>query len=292
MVSAALTARSPLLAITTTIRQHLFAIAQPPAERDCCKDQVQCDASAHEEVGLANGACCALRATRRLARKEDGAAAVEFGLVAAPFLLLVFAIMETAIVFFAGQALETAVADSARLIMTGQAQTQGFNQSAFKNAVCARIYGLFDCANGVYVDVKTYTDLQQCRPQPAARRERQLPEQPDLSARRARRHRGGAPVLSMADLRVAARSEHVRQQAPPDRDRRVPQRAVSARSPPPPECCHERSFVPDQAVANVRSLRRDQRGVSAVEFAMLLPLMMTLYLGTVEISQGVASTAR
>ena len=107
---------------------------------------------------------------RRLVRKQDGAAAVEFGMVAAPFLLLVFAIMETAIVFFAGQALETAVADSARLIMTGQAQTQGFNQSAFKNAVCAKIYGLFDCANGVYVDVKTYTVVHQRQPEPAARR--------------------------------------------------------------------------------------------------------------------------
>ena len=80
-------------------------------------------------------------------------------MVAAPFLALVFAIMETAIVFFSGQALETAVADSARLIMTGQAQTQGFNQAAFKNAVCSKIYGLFDCQNGVYVDVKTYTSF-------------------------------------------------------------------------------------------------------------------------------------
>jgi Flp pilus assembly protein TadG len=35
------------------------------------------------------------------------------------------------------------------------------------------------------------------------------------------------------------------------------------------------------------SFVRDRRGVSAVEFAMLLPLMITLYLGSVEISQGV-----
>jgi Flp pilus assembly protein TadG len=96
---------------------------------------------------------------RRFARQQDGAAAVEFGLVAAPFLALVFAIMETAIIFFSGQALETAVADASRLILTGQAQTQGFSQSQFKNAVCGKIYGMFDCQNGVYVDVKTFTSF-------------------------------------------------------------------------------------------------------------------------------------
>lgn len=52
-----------------------------------------------------------VRAGRRLLRRQDGAVAVEFGLVAAPFLVLVFAIMETAIIFFSGQALETAVAE-------------------------------------------------------------------------------------------------------------------------------------------------------------------------------------
>ncbi|MGH6770884.1 MAG: TadE/TadG family type IV pilus assembly protein [Xanthobacteraceae bacterium] len=97
--------------------------------------------------------------SRRLVRKQDGSAAVEFGMVAAPFLALVFAIMETAIVFFAGQALETAAADAARLIMTGQAQSQGFDQAAFKNAVCQKVYGLFDCQGGVHVDVKTYTSF-------------------------------------------------------------------------------------------------------------------------------------
>jgi len=38
----------------------------------------------------------------------------------------------------------------------------------------------------------------------------------------------------------------------------------------------------------VRRLLRDKRGISAVEFAMLLPLMVTLYLGGVEVSQAVA----
>jgi Flp pilus assembly protein TadG len=97
-----------------------------------------------------------LRLARRMMRREDGAAAVEFAMVAAPFLAMVFAIIETAMVFFAGQALETAAADSARLIMTGQAQNAGFDQAKFKQAVCSKIYGLFNCAGGLQIDVKSY----------------------------------------------------------------------------------------------------------------------------------------
>src|SRR3954452_16601784 len=48
------------------------------------------------------------------------------------------------------------------------------------------------------------------------------------------------------------------------------------------------SILLNDLARQISSLRRDQSGVSAVEFAMLLPLMITLYLGTVEISQGVA----
>jgi Flp pilus assembly protein TadG len=92
---------------------------------------------------------------RRLIRREDGSTAVEFGLLALPFFGLLFAIIETALVFFAGQTLETATADTARLIMTGQAQTQNFDVVKFKESLCSRVYGLFDCANGVKVDVRT-----------------------------------------------------------------------------------------------------------------------------------------
>jgi Flp pilus assembly protein TadG len=39
----------------------------------------------------------------------------------------------------------------------------------------------------------------------------------------------------------------------------------------------------------VHRLVRDERGLSAVEFAMLLPLMLALYLGAVEISQAIGA---
>ena len=99
------------------------------------------------------------RLTRRFARRQDGSAAVEFALVATPFLALTFAILETAFVFFASQTLEAATADASRLIMTGQAQSAGYTAADFKNQVCARIQGLFDCQNGITVNVQTYSSF-------------------------------------------------------------------------------------------------------------------------------------
>ena len=87
-------------------------------------------------------------------RCTDGALAVEFGLVLAPFIAMLFAIFQTTLVFFAGRVLDTAVEQSARLILTGQAQDQGMNQSAFASAVCGKIYALFNCS-GLMIDVQT-----------------------------------------------------------------------------------------------------------------------------------------
>src|ERR1039457_6200716 len=100
------------------------------------------------------------RAACRFARHQDGAGAVEFALVAVPFLALLFAILETALVFFAGQTLESAASNAGRMIMTGQAQNAGYTQDNFKTQVCNFLAGeMFNCSNGIYVDVKTYTSF-------------------------------------------------------------------------------------------------------------------------------------
>jgi len=88
------------------------------------------------------------------ARGEDGAAALEFAIVAAPFIALVLATLQTALAFFAGQVLESAVADSSREILTGSAQNAGMSQSGFTNAVCGKVQALFNCG-GLMVDVQT-----------------------------------------------------------------------------------------------------------------------------------------
>jgi Flp pilus assembly protein TadG len=88
---------------------------------------------------------------RRFRCNRRGSAAVEFALVAPIFFALLFAIIETALVFFAGQVLETGVQDSSRLIYTSQTVTP----AAFKQDVCDRVATLFSCAN-VCVEVVSY----------------------------------------------------------------------------------------------------------------------------------------
>jgi Flp pilus assembly protein TadG len=96
---------------------------------------------------------------RRFMTQRQAGATLEFGLLLAPFVAGIFAILQTAIVFFAGQTLETATAASARLILTGQAQLNGWTAAEFKQRVCDQIHGIFNCTTGVYVDVETYSSF-------------------------------------------------------------------------------------------------------------------------------------
>ncbi|HVV40357.1 MAG TPA: TadE/TadG family type IV pilus assembly protein [Nitrobacter sp.] len=100
----------------------------------------------------------ARRLIRRFRNSRGGSAAVEFALVAPLFFALLFAIIETSLVFFASQSLETTLQDSARTILTGQAQMADYTKESFKKeVVCPNASILFDCTNGIFVDVQSYS---------------------------------------------------------------------------------------------------------------------------------------
>ena len=82
---------------------------------------------------------------RKFLANESGVTAIEFAMLGLPFFAIIGAILETALIFFASQVLDSALNDSARLIRTGQAQAQNYNVNTFRTAVCSELYGLFDC---------------------------------------------------------------------------------------------------------------------------------------------------
>ncbi|MGE0241053.1 MAG: TadE/TadG family type IV pilus assembly protein [Parvibaculaceae bacterium] len=92
------------------------------------------------------------------ARKRDGAIAVEFALVALPFLWLLFVIFETAAVIFTDIALQNGVTETARLIRTGQVQTQSISSGRFKELLCGNIAAYIDCGK-VRVDITKSASL-------------------------------------------------------------------------------------------------------------------------------------
>ncbi len=87
-----------------------------------------------------------------------GSAAVEFALVAPIFFALLFAILEAGIMFMAGQLLQTITQQSARMILTGQAQTASYTQAQFATYVCSQIPAVFSCGN-VSIDVESYSSF-------------------------------------------------------------------------------------------------------------------------------------
>ncbi len=92
----------------------------------------------------------ALKRVQSFQKAQDGATAIEFALLAIPFFMLLFAILELAIIFFISSTLSHAVSESGRQIRVGNFQNCG--QAAFKAAVCDRMSGVGNC-NRLRIDV-------------------------------------------------------------------------------------------------------------------------------------------
>ena len=91
----------------------------------------------------------------RLRRNTAGSTAIEFAMVIGPFLGLLFAILEVALVYFGQVSLDVATAEASRKILTGQAQAQNMSAAQFQQAVCNNAAALFTCS-GLYVNVQKF----------------------------------------------------------------------------------------------------------------------------------------
>jgi Flp pilus assembly protein TadG len=82
----------------------------------------------------------ALRALfRRIRGNRDGAVAIEFAMLAVPFLLLVFSVLESCVSFASQQVLANATDEVARLIRTGQVKAADVSEAKLKTMICDRI---------------------------------------------------------------------------------------------------------------------------------------------------------
>jgi Flp pilus assembly protein TadG len=102
-----------------------------------------------------------LQRLRRFVRAREGATAVEFAMVAAPFLFMLFAVVELGLVFMVLVTLDNATTQSARRIRTGELQNAGGASAAsFKTDICNRMDWIrSNCLANLNVDVRTYTQF-------------------------------------------------------------------------------------------------------------------------------------
>ncbi len=96
---------------------------------------------------------------RDLIASRRGAAAVEFAMVAFPFFMLLFGILELGMLFMASTAIDAATTAEARQIRTGQFQAgASTSAAAFKTAVCVNMSWIStaDCMANLSLDVRTF----------------------------------------------------------------------------------------------------------------------------------------
>jgi Flp pilus assembly protein TadG len=112
-----------------------------------------------------------LRLWRRWLRDQRGGEAIEMAIVGAPFVALVFGMLELGLIFLVSTTLENATDEVSRQIRTGQVQTSGGGSAAIKTAICSEMSWLgSNCATNLNLDVRTFTGFsgQSAPPNPVA----------------------------------------------------------------------------------------------------------------------------
>jgi Flp pilus assembly protein TadG len=101
-------------------------------------------------------------------RKKDGTTAIEFSLMAIPYIMLTLGIIELSLMYASASLLEGATGSAARLVRTGQIQQAGGDpEQMFRDAVCNYATVLIHC-NDIKIEVlqmNSYADYESMAPQ-------------------------------------------------------------------------------------------------------------------------------
>jgi Flp pilus assembly protein TadG len=92
-------------------------------------------------------------------RDTNGAAAIEFAILALPLFMLIFGILELAAMFFVDTALDAALHKNSRLIRTGQAVEKATSLAGFKAAVCEDMVYLLNCETKLLVVANVVSNI-------------------------------------------------------------------------------------------------------------------------------------
>ncbi|MFM8747111.1 MAG: TadE/TadG family type IV pilus assembly protein [Aestuariivirga sp.] len=107
---------------------------------------------------------------RKFRRSESAATAVEFALVAAPLLFLLFAIIEVSLMLAAQHQLQSATDAISRLIRSGKV-TAEMQAPQFRAKFCSQASLLSNCEDAINIDLRSaprFSDLAQEMPDPLA----------------------------------------------------------------------------------------------------------------------------
>ena len=94
-----------------------------------------------------------------LAKDKSGSVAVEFSIVAIPFLSIVFASLEIGWFYFVNAAIDAVTLEASREIRTGFPQESGLDSEGFYDEVCPKLSLFGECRDILTVEVTTFDDF-------------------------------------------------------------------------------------------------------------------------------------
>jgi hypothetical protein len=103
--------------------------------------------------------------TRNWTRDESGVAAIEFAIIALPFMLFVLGLLAVGLYFLASTSLEYGVESASRKLLTGQAKKESMTAGDFRQDVCRASGPTIDC-DKLRVLVESADNWDGLRPQP------------------------------------------------------------------------------------------------------------------------------